>query len=289
MRQESGLKAAKQQAHFDEQDVCYFQSLCTSACKLLLVIRAALLTGLPLKHQVLSEFKAKCAAKPNKARGVLTPSGACCTQLETWMGNGALKIHSERPKKVDFGPVMAAIMAGVVVFAVVSAPAQARRSGKKRQTVTEVIIHATGGPSCARGKVVFSAPGTLKRMSKFFRNSRRVSIHYIVGRDGKIAKGIPENRVAIHARRHNKRSIGIEMINEGDGSKPFPEPQFAALVKLVRRIRAKYAIDMSRIQRHSDVDHSTFKCGGKRVRRKQDPGPAFDWKRFQFELLLAES
>ena len=192
---------------------------------------------------------------------------------------------------VRLGSIMLAVLigAGSIFPSTGIGQAFARSSGKKRSVVNEIIIHATGGPSCRRGKVVFSKPGTLKLMSRFFKNSRRVSIHYIVGRDGKIAKGIPESRVAIHARRHNTHSIGIEMINEGNGSRPFPEAQFKALVKLVRGIRNRHGIGLDHIQRHSDVDHSTFKCGGKLVRRKQDPGPAFDWKRFQFELLLAGS
>ena len=176
------------------------------------------------------------------------------------------------------------LMPGVSWYAVF-----AKTSGAKRNHISEIIIHATGGPSCIKGKVVFSDPGTLARMTRFFRNSRRVSIHYIIGRNGKIVKGLDERRIAIHARGHNRQSIGIELINEGDGRVPFPEAQMAALVALVHDIRNRYRITLDRILRHSDVDHTTFWCGGKKIRRKQDPGPAFDWKRFQFELLLAGS
>ena len=123
-------------------------------------------------------------------------------------------------------------------------------------------------------------------MTRFFKKSRRVSIHYIVGRNGRISKLVPENRVAIHTRGHNARSVGIEMINEGDGTKPYPEMQYRALLKLVQSIRARHKVPIGNVKRHSDVDHSTFRCGGKRVRRKQDPGPAFDWNRFRFDLLL---
>jgi len=186
--------------------------------------------------------------------------------------------------------VLAALVgAAALIVGAMSPSAHGKQNGKKRAKITEIIVHATGGPSCSHGKVVFSPPGTLQLMRRFFKNSRRVSIHYIVGRDGTIAKGIAENQIAIHARRHNKFSIGIEMINEGDGKTPFPDVQMAALVKLVDSIRNRYGITLDNIHRHSDVDHSTFKCGGKSVARKQDPGPAFDWSRFQFELLLAGS
>jgi len=198
------------------------------------------------------------------------------------------KIHD-----LEAGPVMpralhmGLVLGLVLAFALAAWPlasADARSSGAKRSRIDEIIIHATGGPSCRRGKVVFSNPGTLQWMARFFKRSRRVSIHYIVGRDGRIARGVAENRVAIHARHHNRTSIGIEMINEGNGRVAFPKAQVAALVKLVRAIRRRHAIALSKILRHSDVDHSTFRCAGKRVRRKQDPGPAFDWKAFKAAL-----
>ena len=177
-----------------------------------------------------------------------------------------------------------ALLGVAPLFAYMSAPAAARKSGAKRVVVNEIIIHATGGPSCQHGKVVYSDPGTLKRMARFFRRSRRVSIHYIIGRDGEIAKGVSERQVAIHTRGHNRTSIGIELINEGDGLVPFPEKQTAALIKLVRDIRRRHKIPLARILRHSDADHSTFRCGGRIVRRKQDPGASFPWNAFQAAL-----
>lgn len=175
-------------------------------------------------------------------------------------------------------------VATVLALVLPLSPAQAFTSGAKRSKVTEIIVHATGGPSCKGRKVAFSNPGTLKLMARFFKRSRRVSIHYIVGRDGRISKGIPENRVAIHTRGHNRQSIGIEMINRGDGSEYFPPAQFDAMVKLVRGIARRHNIKPQNILRHSDVDHSTFRCAGKRIRRKQDPGPAFDWRAFKAAL-----
>ncbi len=172
---------------------------------------------------------------------------------------------------------------GVVMSGVV----QARSSGKKRAVVSKIIIHATGGPSCKNGSLVFSPPGDLARMARFFKTNRRVSIHYIIGRNGAVVKGIPENEVAIHARRHNDTSIGIELINEGNGAAVFPDAQMASLVRLVGGLRRRYNIKLDQILRHSEVDHSTFRCGDHVFARKQDPGPALDWRRFQFELLLA--
>jgi N-acetyl-anhydromuramyl-L-alanine amidase AmpD len=47
----------------------------------------------------------------------------------------------------------------------------------------------------------------------FFRpESRKVSIHYVIGRDGSVIKMVPENRVAYHAGNANASSIGIELV-----------------------------------------------------------------------------
>jgi N-acetyl-anhydromuramyl-L-alanine amidase AmpD len=113
-----------------------------------------------------------------------------------------------------------------------------------------------------------------------------ISIHYMVGRDGAVATGVPETIAATHASGWNQRSIGIELVNNGDGRDPFPPPQIAALVRLVQAIRQRHpAITPARVLRHSDVDRSTFSetrhgpgCGA--FRRKEDPGPAFPWPEF---------
>ena len=166
-------------------------------------------------------------------------------------------------------------------------PVEARARGAPRTKVTEIIVHATGGPSCGSGKVVFSDPGTVQRMKRFFEGFAGVSIHYIVGPDGELAASVPEGQVAVHTRGHNDSSIGIEMINRGDGLETFPEAQIQAMVSLVDGIRRRHGIPIDKVHRHSDVDTSTFSCGGRTVRRKQDPGPAFPWDRFLAELEVA--
>ena len=121
----------------------------------------------------------------------------------------------------------------------------------------------------------------------------RVSIHYVIGRDGTVRVGIPESMAASHAIGWNQRSIGIELVNNGDDVDAFPAAQIAALVGLVRDLRARHpAITLDRILRHSDVDHTMFPvkeygaaCAA--FRRKLDPGEAFPWE--SFKRTLAES
>ncbi len=164
---------------------------------------------------------------------------------------------------------------------------EARGRGAKRASVSEIIVHATGGPFCKGGNVVFSPPGNLATMKRFFEANGTVSIHYIVGRDGEIADSVPEDEVAIHAVNHNAQAIGIELINAGDGQEGYPEAQLQALASLIKGIQGRWRIPASEVKGHEDVDRSTFECGGRTARRKQDPGPKFPWDQFKKELLLA--
>lgn len=176
----------------------------------------------------------------------------------------------------------------VLVAAAAMQPADARARGPKRDAVREIIVHATGGPFCRGGTVVFSPAGTLPALKRFFEASRVVSIHYIVDRDGTIARSVPETEVAVHTIGRNDSSIGIELINAGDGRDPYPPAQITALVTLIDGIRRRWGIPLGRIHGHDGVDQTTFACAGRQVRRKQDPGPLFPWDRFKMDLLLAE-
>lgn len=106
----------------------------------------------------------------------------------------------------------------------------------------------------------------------------RVSAHFLIGRDGAITQFVPCGSRAWHAgvsawhgrERCNDFSIGIEL--EGCDRLPFEPAQYAALVRLTRRLRRNYPI------RHI-VGHADIAPG-----RKTDPGPLFDWGHY-FRLL----
>jgi N-acetyl-anhydromuramyl-L-alanine amidase AmpD len=112
----------------------------------------------------------------------------------------------------------------------------------------------------------------------------------VIGRDGTVAAGISELVAASHAVGWNQRSIGIELVNNGDGVDPFPEVQVAALRKLVREIRGRHpAVAPERVLRHSDVDRTAFPAARHgeactAFRRKLDPGEAFPWDAFKAAL-----
>ena len=119
----------------------------------------------------------------------------------------------------------------------------------------------------------------------------RVSSHYMVEEDGRIFRLVPEERRAWHSgpshwRGHsmlNANSIGIEIVHPGfrdtpQGREwpPYPSEQVEAVVTLVKDIVRRHGIRPERIVGHSDV----------LPQHKQDPGPAFPWKRLADEGLI---
>jgi N-acetyl-anhydromuramyl-L-alanine amidase AmpD len=166
--------------------------------------------------------------------------------------------------------------------------AEAKPAGHpRRRAVDVIVVHSLGGPDCQGGRRFYRrVDGDARSWIATFRALPLVSIHYVIGRDGQIEAGVPEAEAASHAVGWNQRSIGIELVNNGDGSDPFPPAQIAALVRLVRAIRLRHpAITPERIFRHSDVDRSMFAAarhgaGCAQYRRKEDPGAAFPWTAF---------
>lgn len=153
--------------------------------------------------------------------------------------------------------------------------------GKARTgPVRQIVIHATGGPDCNPSRSFRS--GTLDGiLGHFLRNRGTISVHYVIGRDGALVRMVPETRVAYHVRGHNADSIGIELINDGDGKDPFPDAQMSALADLLRGILERHGLVYADIKAHSQLDDSYLTCGGQRIKRKQDPGQAFPWSRLE--------
>ncbi|MBK1647567.1 hypothetical protein CKO36_02885 [Rhabdochromatium marinum] len=151
--------------------------------------------------------------------------------------------------------------------------------GKPRQAaVRQIVIHATGGPDCDASRRFRG--GTLAGIVQhFLRNQGRISIHYVIGRDGSIVSMVPESQVAYHVRGHNQDSIGIELVNDGDGMDPFDATQIDRLIALLRELLERYGLDVTAIKSHAELDDSTIDCNGIEMKRKQDPGQAFPWQR----------
>jgi N-acetylmuramoyl-L-alanine amidase len=129
-----------------------------------------------------------------------------------------------------------------------------------------------------------------------------VSAHYVIGcYPGEVYRLVPEHLKAWHAGKgrlpwetcheydFNHRSIGIEIVNPGDGKTPFTEAQYRALAWLVPDVVRRLRIEnvevqpaspgrplsgMSRVLGHRDVAPG----------RKTDPADNFDWARIREAL-----
>jgi N-acetyl-anhydromuramoyl-L-alanine amidase len=99
----------------------------------------------------------------------------------------------------------------------------------------------------------------------------KVSAHFLIRRSGEIIQYVACRKRAWHAGTSiwrertacNNFSIGVEL--EGCDTIAFSDRQYAALVKLTRRLKRAYPI-------RDIVGHSDVATG-----RKTDPGSCFDW------------
>jgi AmpD protein len=106
----------------------------------------------------------------------------------------------------------------------------------------------------------------------------KVSAHFLVRRDGAVLQFVSVNDRAWHAgvsefrglQRCNDFSVGIEL--EGSDFENFCDVQYQSLAILANALAAKYPITDVVGHQHIAPD------------RKTDPGPCFDWQRFQREF-----
>jgi AmpD protein len=103
----------------------------------------------------------------------------------------------------------------------------------------------------------------------------RVSAHFLIRRRGELLQFVATAHRAWHAgvsrfagrERCNDFSIGVEL--EGDGEHPFTGAQYRRLAQLTRLLAARHPLRW--LAGHSDIAPG----------RKQDPGPFFEWSRFE--------
>lgn len=133
--------------------------------------------------------------------------------------------------------------------------------------VSFVVLHYT----------VADTPRSLEILSK-----QNVSSHYLITDEAppRIYQLVDENRRAWHAGESqwygrsdlNAASIGVEIVNPGPkdgGWQPYSEAQITTVIALLRDIVDRHQIHARNVVGHSDIA----------PQRKQDPGPAFPWKR----------
>jgi len=120
---------------------------------------------------------------------------------------------------------------------------------------------------------------TAQGVIDWFNNPKaRVSSHFTVDRDGTIYQHVSCFRTAWHAgisadfygrRDVNRFSIGIEMVNRGDGKDPWPEAQVRAVHNLVAFLARHRFPTITQITSHEFVARPSG--------RKDDP-KGFPWE-----------
>lgn len=126
-----------------------------------------------------------------------------------------------------------------------------------------VVLHHTSDASVDEALATLTDP------------ERKVSAHYLIGRDGEIIQLVEERARAWHAGQSwwggntdiNSASIGIELDNAGD--EPFADAQIDALLVVLTDLQQRYNIPRANFVAHADVAPE----------RKADPSAWFPWRR----------
>jgi N-acetylmuramoyl-L-alanine amidase len=146
-------------------------------------------------------------------------------------------------------------------------PSPNREPRRDSRAPDMLILHYTG---------MDSAEAALDWLT---REESKVSAHYLIDEEGRIAQMVEEEMRAWHAGQSlwagetdlNSCSIGIEIHNPGHdlGYPDFPDAQMRAVEALCLEIFTRRAIPPERVLAHSDIAPG----------RKRDPGEKFDWQR----------
>ena len=138
---------------------------------------------------------------------------------------------------------------------------------RTKKKIKFIVIHYTG---------MKSENAAIKRLCD---QSKSVSAHYFIKRNGKILNLVPDLYEAWHAGKSrwnnhdllNKNSIGIELHNSGhsNGYKKFSLKQIKSLKILLKILIKEYKIKLKDILGHSDIAPE----------RKKDPGEKFPWQK----------
>jgi len=144
------------------------------------------------------------------------------------------------------------------------------------ENIDTIVIHHTGGSTAK------SAVHGL--------NDKNLSAHYLIDKDGTIHQLVPDNKRAEHAGKSampgeetkngkiNTRSIGIEIVNEGNGKDPFTDEQYKSLANLTAFLATEYKVPTKNILGHNEVSRAG----------KTDPDPqTFDYKKLANGMLDA--
>jgi len=164
--------------------------------------------------------------------------------------------------------------------------------GGGHQTPDRLIIHSMGE------KIVIS-----RSDSDWYKKNKKIDIkqgvyhadeflritglspHFLLCPDGTFIKLRKTTEIGWHAKGHNKNTIGIEVLVEGNHNYHTflkkiktdfaTKEQMNALIEMSNGIIEYFDISHDNVVRHSDID----------PKRKHDVGSGFDWKYFKSKLI----
>lgn len=132
---------------------------------------------------------------------------------------------------------------------IIERPAHSKNFGARKAgaAVRLIVLHDTGG----------SADSAL---GWFANPAAGVSAHYVIARDGRLFRCVPDDKRAYHAGVSecfgyfdvNHWSIGVELEDKSD-TDPYPDAQLEALLGLLEDLARRYQIPLNRIVSHADV------------------------------------
>jgi len=121
----------------------------------------------------------------------------------------------------------------------------ARKDGER--DISFIVLFDTGSNNCC---------GDLARL----RNpASGVGSHYLVDREGRIYQLVADKDRAWCSVRDSQgapqvdlgeKALVISLVNDGSGYTPYPAPQYRALLKLVKRLMARYGIPPNSLDYH---------------------------------------
>jgi N-acetylmuramoyl-L-alanine amidase len=161
------------------------------------------------------------------------------------------------------------------------APTAVQRSGGVAPRATSLPVERRPSPNFDARRPNFvivhhTSNSTAEQALDVLTNrERKVSAHYLIGRDGKLFQLVDEAARAWHAGESywggqqdlNSASIGIELDN--DGQDRFSDAQIETLLALLADLKSRYNIPTANFLGHADVAPG----------RKTDPSRLFPWKR----------
>ena len=174
----------------------------------------------------------------------------------------------------------------------------------KDRCIDLIVIHATGGPTCKCevkveegkkcpvDKEYYIRIPTYKKVKNIKSNIKKgYGYHYVIGKNGFPYVWEAEEVEVNHAYGHNPYSIGIALVNDGDGEDKVTPAQWSRLVAMLKNLLKTYDLQPTDVMSHSQIDKRYFKCAGKKYKFKIDPGGEdgassgnFDWAKLRKEI-----